>query len=159
MAALVLALLAALVLGLLLETFIFSHLYDRDHLDQVLATFGVILFLNQAAKVLWGPTPLNMPAPEILAGSFQITENLQYPLWRIAIIVIGLLVALLLWFLVTRTRVGMLVRAGATNAEMVSALGVNIRRLFTIVFGFGAMLAGFAGALAAPVFTLSLIHI
>ena len=154
MAALVLALLAALVLGLLLETFIFSHLYDRDHLDQVLATFGVILFLNQAAKVLWGPTPLNMPAPEILAGSFQITENLQYPLWRIAIIVIGLLVALLLWFLVTRTRVGMLVRAGATNAEMVSALGVNIRRLFMVVFGFGAMLAGFAGAIAAPIYSV-----
>ncbi len=153
-AALLLGLLTALVLGLALEVLIFRHLYDRDHLDQVLATFGIILFVNEAVKVIWGPGTLTIPTPEILSGSLQLTENLRYPIYRLALIVVGVAVALGLYVVVTRTRVGMLIRAGATNAEMVSALGVNIWRLFTIVFGFGAMLAGFAGALAAPVFTL-----
>lgn len=152
--ALLLALLTALVLTLCLELAIFRHLYDRDHLDQVLATFGVILFLNQAVKVIWGPIPLVIGPPEALSGTFPLTENLNYDIWRIAIIVIGLLVAAMLWILVTRTRIGMLVRAGASNAEMVGALGVNIRRLFMIVFGFGAMLAGFAGAISAPIYSV-----
>ncbi len=153
-AALLLALLAALALALFLEFAVFRHLYDRDHLDQVLATFGVILFLNQAVKVIWGPTPLVISPPEFLAGTFRLTENLNYSIWRIAIIMIGFTVAGLLWFLVTKTRIGMLVRAGATNAGMVGALGVNIRRLFMIVFGFGAMLAGFAGSIAAPIYSV-----
>ena len=153
-AALVSALAVALVLGLALEMLVFRHLYDRDHLDQVLATFGVILFLNQAAKVIWGPSPLVIPPPEILSGSFELIEGLLYPTYRVAIITVGLAVAALLWLLVTRTRVGMLVRAGATNPEMVGALGVNIRRLFMVVFGFGAMLAGFAGAIAAPIYSV-----
>lgn len=153
-AALALALIVALALALFLEFAVFRHLYDRDHLDQVLATFGVILFLNQAVKVVWGPTPLVIPPPDILSGTFPLTENLNYDIWRIAIIAIGLTVAALLWVLVTKTRIGMLVRAGASNAEMVGALGVNIRRLFMIVFGFGAMLAGFAGAIAAPIYSV-----
>lgn len=153
-AALIGALAVALVLGLALEALVFRHLYDRDHLDQVLATFGVILFVNQAVKVIWGPESLVVPTPEILSGSFEITDGLLYPNYRIAIIAVGLAVAALLWLLVTRTRVGMLVRAGATNAEMVGALGVNIRRLFMVVFGFGAMLAGFAGAIAAPIYSV-----
>ncbi len=153
MAAMLLAMLAALVIGLLLEVFIFRHLYDRDHLDQVLVTFGIIIFLNQLVKVIWGATPLTLDPPEFLSGSFQLVEGLMYPTYRVAIIVAGLAVALLLWLLVTRTKLGMLVRAGSTNAEMVSALGVNIHRLFMVVFGFGAMLAGFAGALAAPIFS------
>ncbi len=153
MAAMLLAMLAALVIGLLLETFIFRHLYDRDHLDQVLVTFGIIIFLNQLVKVIWGATPLTLDPPEFLSGSFQLVEGLMYPTYRVAIIIAGLAIALLLWLLVTRTKLGMLVRAGSTNAEMVSALGVNIHRLFMIVFGFGAMLAGFAGALAAPIFS------
>lgn len=153
MAAMLLAMLAALVIGLLLEAFIFRHLYDRDHLDQVLVTFGIIIFLNQLVKVIWGATPLTLDPPEFLSGSFQLVEGLMYPTYRVAIIIAGLAIALLLWLLVTRTKLGMLVRAGSTNAEMVSALGVNIHRLFMIVFGFGAMLAGFAGALAAPIFS------
>lgn len=152
--ALILALLVALALALFLEFAVFRHLYDRDHLDQVLATFGVILFLNQAVKVIWGPTPLVIAPPEILAGTFPLTENLNYSTWRIAIIVIGFAVAALLWFLVSKTRIGMLMRAGAANAEMVGALGVNIQRLFMIIFGFGAMLAGFAGAIAAPIYSV-----
>src|SRR6478609_8708280 len=132
----------------------FRHFYDRDHLDQVLATFGVIVFLNQAVKFVWGAAPLNVPVPEILSGSVEIADGLLYPVYRLAIIAAGLGVAILLYVLVSRTRVGMLVRAGATNPEMVSALGVNIRRLFMIVFGFGAMLAGFAGAMVAPILSV-----
>ncbi len=152
--ALPLALLAALLCGLLLEFLVFRHLYDRDHLDQVLATFGVILFLNEAVKVIWGAAPLSVPVPELLGGSIRLLENFNYPIYRIALLGTGLGVAILLYVLVSWTRVGMLVRAGATNAPMVAALGVNIRRLFTIVFGFGAMLAGFAGIMAAPILSV-----
>lgn len=153
-AALVLGLIAALVLGILLEFLIFRHLYDRDHLDQVLATFGVILFLNELVKVIWGPATLTLPTPEILSSSIQLTENLRYPIYRLAIIVVGVVVALGLFLVVSKTRIGMLIRAGATTPDIVNALGVNIRRLFMIVFGFGAMLAGFAGAIAAPIFAI-----
>lgn len=152
--ALLLALPTALAFGLLLEVLIFRHLYDRDHLDQVLATFGVIVFLNQAVKFVWGAAPLNVPVPEILSGSVEIANGLLYPVYRLAIIAAGLAVAALLYVLVSHTRVGMLVRAGATNAQMVSALGVNIQRLFMVVFGFGAMLAGFAGAMVAPILSV-----
>lgn len=145
---------AALAFGLLLEILIFRHLYDRDHLEQVLATFGLILFLNQAVRLIWGAAPLSVPVPEILSGSVVLMPGLLYPVYRIAIITAGLATALALYILTTRTRTGMLVRAGATNAEMVSALGVDIRRLFMIVFGFGAMLAGFAGAMVAPILSV-----
>jgi len=153
-AALVLALLAALVFGLLLEFVVFRHLYDRDHLDQVLATFGVILFLNEGVRVVWGSSPLSYPIPEMLRGTIPLIEGFGYPIYRVAMILAGLGTALLLWVLVTRTRVGMLVRAGATNPRMVSALGVDIRRLFMIVFGFGAMLAGFAGVMSGPILSV-----
>ncbi|MXN65659.1 branched-chain amino acid ABC transporter permease [Stappia sp. GBMRC 2046] len=149
--AMLLALAGSLIIGLILEMLVFRHLYDRSHLDQVLATFGVILFLNEGVKVIWGSSPLTLPVPEILSGSIPISDGLLYPVFRIALIVSGLAVAALLYVLVSWTRVGMLVRAGATNAQMVSALGVNIRRLFMFVFGFGAMLAGFAGIMAAPI--------
>ena len=152
--ALVLACAAALIVGLLLEFAVFRHLYDRDHLDQVLATFGIILFLNEGARVLFGPNTLTLPVPEALSGSVQLTETLRYPVYRLAAIGAGLAVAAGLWFLVARTRVGMLVRAGATHPQTVSALGVDVRRLFMVVFGFGAMLAGFAGGIAAPVFAV-----
>src|SRR5215471_2766762 len=152
--ALGLALTAALVFGLFLEFAVFRHLYDRDHLDQVIATFGIILFLNQAVKLLWGAAPLTLPIPEIFSGSLSLMPGLIYPVWRLVIIVSGLAVAGLLYGLVTYTRVGMLVRAGATNAPMVSALGVDIQRLFMIVFGFGTMLAAFAGAMIAPILSV-----
>jgi branched-chain amino acid transport system permease protein len=150
----ILALASALALGLVLEFLVFRHLYDRDHLDQVLATFGIILFLNQATTVIWGPAPLIIPTPDFLSGSIPLVDGLLYPVYRLAIIAAGLLVAGLLWFIVTRTRLGMLVRAGASNPDMVSALGVNVRQLFMVVFSFGAMLAGFAGILAAPIFSV-----
>ena len=151
---LALALPSALLFGLLLEFFIFRHLYARDHLDQVLATFGIILTLNQAVKVIWGAAPLSVPIPEIFSGSVVLMPGLLYPVWRLVIIASGIAIALLLGILATKTRIGMLVRAGATNAPMVSALGVDIGRLFMIVFGFGAMLAGFAGAMVAPILSV-----
>jgi len=152
--ALVLALLAALAFGLLLEFLVFRHLYGRDHLDQVIATFGIILFLNHAVKVIWGAAPLSLPVPDLFDGSVVFMDGLRYPIWRLMIIASGLAVAAGLYLMVTFTRFGMLIRAGATNARMVSALGVNIERLFMIVFGFGTMLAGFAGIMIAPILSV-----
>jgi branched-chain amino acid transport system permease protein len=153
-AAIALALPASMLFGLLLEVAVFRHLYQRDHLEQVLATFGVILFLNQGVKIVWGAAPLNLPIPDILSGSIPLMDGLRYPIYRFAIIAAGLAVAATLYLFVNATKVGMLVRAGATNAPMVSALGVDIQRLFTIVFGCGAMLAGFAGAIVAPILSV-----
>src|SRR3954470_3360402 len=133
-AGLALALPAALAFGLALELLIFRHLYDRSHLDQVLATFGVIIFLNQAVKFVWGAAPLSVPIPDALSGTIEIADGLLYPVYRLGVIGVGLGVGLALYFIVNRTRLGMLVRAGASNAAMVSALGINIRLLFTIVF-------------------------
>ena len=152
--ALLFALLASLTFGLILEFAVFRHLYERDHLDQVIATFGIILFLNQAVKYVWGAAPLSLPIPELFSGSVVLMPSLIYPIWRLVIIATGLAVALLLYILVNHTRFGMLVRAGANNAPMVSALGVNIRRFFMIVFGFGTMLAGFAGIMIAPILSV-----
>ncbi len=154
LAALVLALMAALAFGLLLEFLVFRHLYDRDHLDQVIATFGVILFLNHAVRVIWGAAPLTLPVPAGFTGSVVLMGGLLYPVWRLVIIGSGLAVAAGLYGLVRFTRIGMLVRAGATNSRMVSALGINIKRLFMIVFGFGTMLAGFAGIMIAPIISV-----
>lgn len=152
--ALILALVAALAFGLLLEFTVFRHLYDRDHLEQVIATFGIILFLNQGVKVVWGAAPLNLPIPAMFSGVVVLMPGLIYPIWRLVIIGSGLAVGLLLYLLVSKTRVGMLVRAGATHARIVSALGVDIRRLFMIVFGFGTMLAAFAGVMIAPILSV-----
>ena len=153
-AGLALALIAALAFGILLEVLVLRHLYDRDHLEQVLATFGIIVILNEAVKAVWGAAPLQVPQPQMLSGAVMLVEGLLYPVYRLALIGSGLGVALLLYLVVSHTRVGMLIRAGASNAPMVSALGVDIRRLFMIVFGFGAMLAGFAGAMAAPILSV-----
>lgn len=149
-----LALLAALVLGLVLERLVIRHLYGRDHLEQVLATFGIILFVSEAVRMIWGSAPLAIPMPQALSGSVRLMDGLNYPLYRLLLIAAGLAVAGLLYLLVTRTRAGMLLRAGATHAPMVSALGVDIGALFARVFAFGAMLAAFAGALAGPVLSV-----
>jgi branched-chain amino acid transport system permease protein len=151
---LLLALPSALILGLLVEVAIFRHLYDRDHLDQVLATFGIILFVSEGVKVVWGAAPLTLPIPELFSGSIRLMEGLLYPVWRVAVIASGLAVAALLYLIVNHTKVGMRIRAGAVNAPMVSALGVDVKTLFTIVFGCGAMLAGFAGVMVAPILSV-----
>src|SRR5947209_402370 len=154
LATLALALAAALAFGLALEFLVFRHLYGRDHLDHVIATFGILLFINHGVKLIWGAAPLSLPIPELLSGSVRLMDGLLYRVWRLVVIGSGLGIATLLYVIVVHTRTGMLVRAGASNARMVSALGVDIRRLFMIVFGFGAMLAGFAGCMAAPVLSV-----
>ena len=152
--ALVLALVTTLAFALLLEVLVFRQLYARDHLDHVMATFGIILFVDQGVKLVWGAAPLSLPMPDLLSGSVVLMEGQLYPVWRLVVIASGLAVAVGLYLLVGHTRIGMLVRAGAANAPLVSALGVNIRRLFMLVFGFGAMLAGFAGVMIAPILSV-----
>lgn len=149
-----LALAATLVLGLVLELLIFRHLYDRSHLDQVLATFGLVMIITEGVQIIWGSAPLNVAMPKALSGSIPLIGPLRYPVFRIAIIAAGLLTAFGLWFVITRTRIGMRLRAGATHRAMVSALGVDIRWLFTLIFAFGAMLAGLAGGLVGPILSV-----
>lgn len=139
-----------LLLGLLIERVLLTTLYRRDHLDQVLATFGLILFFNEVVRGIWGPASVYMNTPAWLSGTVDLF-GLKYPAYRFGIITVGLLVGLGLYLVIHRTRVGMLIRAGASNAEMVSALGVNIRALNTTVFAMGAALAGLAGLMAGPI--------
>jgi branched-chain amino acid transport system permease protein len=136
------------------EVVVLRALYERDHLDQVLATFGLILFFNEAVALIWGRAALFASGPSWLSGHIELFSGSRYPLYRVAIIGVGLAVALGLWYVVTRTRLGMLIRAGASNRTMVAALGVNIRLLYTVVFGFGAALAGLAGLLAGPIYNV-----
>lgn len=148
--ALLLGLPASFMLGILVEKLILGKLYTRSHLDQVLVTFGLLLALNELVVVIWGPGALLMNVPEFLRGTVRIL-GVRYPLYRLVIIATGLMVAIVLYLLVTRTRAGMLVRAGASNRMMAAALGVDIERLFMGVFGFGVMLAGLAGIIIAPI--------
>ncbi len=141
---------AAGLAGLIIELVVIRRLYARDHVQQVLATFGVILLINEGTTILFGRQPLYLPMPPVLSGAVQIVPGVPYPAYRLAIIVAGLLVAIGLSLFINRTRIGMLVRAGSTHREMVRALGVNIRLLYTLVFGLGALLAGLGGLLAAP---------
>jgi branched-chain amino acid transport system permease protein len=143
-----------LVTGIVIEIVALRTLYARDHLDQVLATFGLILFFNELTRIIWGPEGLVVPLPDYLNGSVELAFGIVYPVFRVTIIIIGLAVALGLWLLVSRTRIGMLIRAGASNRTMAGALGVNIPMLFTIVFGIGAVLAGLAGLIFAPIQTV-----
>jgi branched-chain amino acid transport system permease protein len=156
LAALLAALVGASLYGLAVELLVVRHLYRRDHLDQVLATLGISLFTNELVTVVFGRRPPMIQLPDLLAGSVQIVPGLAYPIMRLAFIGAGALVAVLLWWLIARTRVGMLVRAGADDAEMVEGLGVNIQRLFTLVFTLGALLCGFAGVMAAPLLAVEI---
>jgi branched-chain amino acid transport system permease protein len=152
----ILALLATLVVGMALEVIAIRRLYGRDHLDHVLGTFGLLLFFNEAVRLIWGPGGLTLPLPSQMLTAVQVLPGVYYPLYRVVIILATLAVALLLYVLVMRTRVGMLIRAGASNREMVGALGVNIKLLYTLVFGLGAALAGFAGLMQAPILTVQI---
>nr|WP_041757199.1 branched-chain amino acid ABC transporter permease [Bradyrhizobium sp. ORS 278] len=152
----IMALGATLLLGIVLEFTALRHLYGRDHLDHVLATFGLILFFNEAVRLIWGPAGLSLPVPSWLSFPVTIPPGIQYPAYRLAIIVVALLVALLLYLGVMRTRIGMLIRAGASNREMIGALGINIKLLYTLVFGLGAALAGLAGLMQAPILTVQI---
>jgi branched-chain amino acid transport system permease protein len=147
---LVAALPATLLIGMAMEVTVLRALYRRGHLDQVLATFGLILFFNESVRLIWGPAGIEVPLPPFLNGHLDIF-GVPYPLYRVAVIAAGLGVAGFLYWLVVKTRLGMLIRAGASNREMVAALGIDIKLVFTLVFGLGAALAGLAGALVGPI--------
>ena len=145
------ALPAAALTGMVVETLVLRRLYKKDHLDQVLATFGMIMFFNEMTRIVWGRQPLFMDVPSWLAGSVELIPGIPYPTYRLAVIAVGILVGVLLYLLFARTRIGMQIRAGASNREMAGALGVNIRLLYTLVFGLGTLLAGLAGVMAGPI--------
>ena len=144
-----LAIAATAVFGMVLEATLLRSLYARDHLSQVLATFALILILNESVRMIWGGD-LPLSAPAALSGPVELLPGLLYPSYRLLIIGVGLVLALALYLLVSRTRLGALVRAGASNREMTRAMGINIERLFTVVFGIGAALCAVAGALLGP---------
>ena len=141
---------AAGLTGMVVELVVIRRLYARDHLDQVLATFGLILFFNELVRVVWGRQPLRLDVPPWLLGTVEVVPGAPYPIYRLAVIIVGALVVGGLYGLVQRTRLGMWIRAGASDREMIGALGVNVSRLYTIIFGLGALLAGLAGVVAGP---------
>lgn len=142
---------ASALVGVVIEFVVIRRLYARDHLYQVLATFGLILFFNGLVALVIGRAPLLMETPKALSGFIEILPGIPYPTYRLAVMAVGVLVAFGLWVLITRTKVGMLIRAGATHRDMVSALGVDIAKLYTFVFGLGALLAGLAGLIVGPI--------
>ena len=138
------------LIGALLEMTVLRALYRRDHLSQVLATFAIILIANETIRMIWGPQPVALPTPRALSGPVELLPGFLYPAWRLVLIAAGLGVAVLLFILVTYTRAGMRVRAGASNREMAEVMGVDVKRLFTVVFAIGAALCALAGALLGP---------
>ncbi len=149
--ALMASLAAAALAGALIELTIIRRLYDRDHLDQVLATFALILIFSEGTRWMFGSFPLFLDVPPLLAGPVTLPGGIEYPAYRLSIIVIGLLVAVGMFALINRTRVGIRIRAGEADREMIAALGVDIAKLYTFVFALGAALAGFAGALVGAI--------
>lgn len=141
----------SVVLGLLIERFGITFLYKRDHLYQVLFTYGLILVFNEMRSVLWGNDVHGVPVPDLLSGAIPLTETQSYPVYRLFISLVCVALAACLYLVIQRTRLGMTIRAGASNREMVQSLGIDISRLFAVVFGLGAALAAFAGMIAAPV--------
>ncbi len=152
--ALLAGVLGAALAGVLMEVLVIRFLYRRDHLDQVLATFALVLIANQGVQMVWGIRPRTVSRPGWLEGSLTVLPGLQYPIYRLAIIGAGIVALLVLWLLIEKTRVGMWIRAGNTNRELLGALGVNVTVLYTVVFAMGAGLAGFAGVVAAPYLTV-----
>ncbi len=148
--ALIIALAASIAVGVALDITIMRRLYDRTHLDQVLATFGMLLFFNELTLVIWGPEPQFIPLPKALEGVVTLPGDVDYPVYRIAITVAGLIIAVSLYLLVEKTRLGMLIRAGSTDREMLGGLGVDVRWLFTAVFAIGVAMAAFAGMITGP---------
>lgn len=149
--ALIAALAAAALAGAIIEVTIIRRLYASDHLDQVLATFALILILSEGTRWLFGSFPLFLDIPGALSGPVTLPGGIQYPLYRLVLIAAGLMIAAGLGLLITRTRIGIQIRAGENDREMIAALGVDISRLYTLVFALGAGLAGLAGALVGAI--------
>ena len=137
--------------GLVIERLLFRHFYHRDHLDQVLLTFGLIYVFEELRSMIWGDDVHGLPVPELLATSIPLTENLSYPVYRLFMSGVCLVLALGLYLLISKTRLGMKIRAGAFNREMTESLGVNIKLIHSVVFALGIGLASIAGMIAAPV--------
>lgn len=154
-AAVVAGALGAALAGLVVEVVVIRRLYGRDHLDQVLATFALILIANDGVSIVWGKTPLLMSTPPALGGSLALGP-LTYPSYRLVLIGAGIAVAVGLYLIVQRTRLGMLMRAGATDREILGALGADVARISTTVFVLGALLAGLAGALLGPILAVQI---
>lgn len=150
------AILGASIYAAAVELAVIRWLYARDHLYQVLATLGLILFTNEAVSMVFGRQPPFVDIPPMLSGAVRVFPGLDYPVMRLAFIAVGALVAVGLWLLVNRTRVGMLIRAGADDREMVDALGIKVQRLYTIVFALGGALCGLAGVMAAPLLAIEI---
>jgi branched-chain amino acid transport system permease protein len=138
------------LLSVIMERAIFRRLYVGSHLDHVLATFGLLLFFNEFAKILFGSEPIDVPKPPLLITPVEIIPGISYSSYRLAITAVGIAVVIGLYLMISRTRIGMLIRAGASNREMVEGLGININRLYTLVFGLGAGLAALAGIMTTP---------
>lgn len=149
--ALVAALAAAALAGAIIEIVVIRRLYAADHLDQVLATFALILIFSEGTRWLFGSFPLFLDTPDLLSGPTTLPGGIEYPKYRLALIGVGLAVAVGLWLLIEKTRIGIQIRAGENDREMIAALGVDIRRLYTLVFALGAALAGLAGALVGAI--------
>ena len=145
------AVLATAAIGALLEVALLRRFYHRSHLDQVLVTFGLILVFNQVTQLIWGAVPMRFNLPDAVAGSIELFPGMNYPVFRLVILGVGLVVGLLLYVMIMRTRIGMWVRAGASNRAMASAIGVNVEMVFIGVFAAGAALAGLAGLMAGPI--------
>ncbi len=138
-------------IGILTEITTLKSLYQRHHLDQVLATFGLILFFNELVQIVWPLDGLTVPFPSYLSSTVTLFFGIEYSVYRLMIIIAGIIVAISMWLLVSKTKLGMLIRAGASDREMIDALGTNIRLLFTLVFGIGTALSALAGILMAPI--------
>jgi len=149
-----LAFILAALLAIVLEVLVLRPLYRRGPLDQVLATFGLTLFFNELVTVIWGREPIPLMVPPLLSGSVEIIPAAGYPVYRLAITGVAIVAGLLLYLLVTRTRVGALIRAGSDNREIVAALGINISLLYTLVFALSAMLAALAGIMMGPLLSV-----
>ncbi len=141
----------SVVLGVLLEWLFIRHLYRRDHLQQVLLTYGLILIFSEMRSIVWGDDVHSVAVPAVLAGSIPLTETLAYPVYRIWLSIICIALAACMYYLIQHTRLGMMIRAGASNRDMAQSLGIDIGLLYRLVFAFGVALATFAGMLAAPV--------
>ena len=141
----------ALVIGLMLETAIFSRLYKRDHLYQVLLTFGLILIFEELRSILFGDDVHGVPVPALLNYSVRLTDTLSYPVYRLFVTGVCLVIAGGMYFLIQKTRLGMMIRAGSSHREMAASLGVNIPLVFALIFAFGTALAAFAGMIATPI--------
>jgi branched-chain amino acid transport system permease protein len=141
----------SIAFGLLLERLLFRHFYERDHLSQVLLTFGLIYIFEEVRSILWGDDVHGVTIPDVLSASVPLTDNLSYPVYRLFMSGVCIALALGLYFLISRTRLGMKIRAGASNRDMAEALGINIKRIHAIVFAIGVALATVAGMIASPV--------